>query len=540
MSVSWGNSGDEMSEQLFDADVAVIGYGPSGVTAANFLGHYGISTIVFERDTEIYKRARAVTMDDYTLRLLQQVGVDRELVEDMDTRSILRWKTYRGHEFLRIRPCDNGYGQPPSSQIFQPAVEKTLRKSVERFADNVSVNPGYEVISVNQDVHGVNVVARNVETEERRTVRVKYLLACDGGGSRVRESLGMSLEGKSTPTEWVIIDAKVKKWWPERDLLTFWSDPDRPVVDIPLSLNHHRWELPLRPHEQRADFESRDALWKLLEPFGVTEENVEILQHAFYTHHALMAKQWRKDRVLLVGDAAHMMPPWAGQGMQSGIRDAHNACWKLREVLTGRMEQSVLDLYQAEREPHVREMTKLAQMLGFFIEEGSAWKVALRNNLLPVIQKLPVLGPIVREFRFKPLPRVVAGLLAPAARKSGTVGRMIPQPELSHVSGQRLRFDDALGDGFAVVGVDAEPAEIMSPRQLEQWTRLGARFVTVRSPESAPQQESDLMDFDDVIGRWARKYGAKVIVLRPDRFVYGDDTAGLDAPVHARAQSVGV
>lgn len=522
-----------MTTQPFDADVAVVGYGPSGVTAANFLGQYGVSTLVFERAKDIYSRARAVTMDEYTLRMLQQAGLDRALLADMDERTILRWKTYAGKEFLRITPSDSGFGQPSSPQIFQPAVEKTLRQGVERFTDSVTVNYGTEVTHVEQDQDGVSLTVRDRETGTEQVFRTRYLLACDGGSSSVRESLGMDLQGKTKPTTWLIVDAKVKKWWPERDLMTFWSDPVRPVVDIPLSLNHHRWELPLRGFEKKEDFESREALWKLLQPFGVSEENVEILQHAFYTHHILMAERWRNKRVFLIGDAAHMMPPWAGQGMQSGIRDAHNIAWKLREVLAGRMTEGLLDDYQKEREPHVREMTKLAQTLGFFIEEGNPVKVALRNNLLPVLQRLPKIGPVIREFRFKPQPLVKAGLLAQPPARGSAIGRMIPQPTVSRTNGERLRLDDALGDGFAVVGIDADPSAHMSPDEQAKWRELGAVFCTVRTPKSAPAGDSDLMDYEDSIGAWARKYQVKAVVLRPDRFVYTTDKVGFTLPSHA-------
>lgn len=521
-----------MTTEAFDADVAVVGYGPSGVTAANFLGQYGISTLAFERAKDIYSRARAVTIDEYTLRMLQQAGLDRALLADMDERTVLRWKTYAGKEFLRITPVDSGFGQPASPQIFQPAVEKTLREGVQRYPDFVTVNFGVEVTGVQQDAEGVSLTVRDRESGDEKIYRVRYLLACDGGSSRVRESLGMDLQGKTKPTTWVIVDAKVKKWWPERDLLTFWSDAQRPVVDIPLSLNHHRWELPLRGFEKKEDFESREALWKLLEPFGVTGDNVDILQHAFYTHHVLMAEQWRNRRVLLVGDAAHMMPPWAGQGMQSGIRDAHNIAWKLREVLAGRMSGSLLDDYQSEREPHVREMTKLAETLGFFIEEGNPVKVALRNTVLPVLQRLPKIGPVIREFRFKPQPMVKSGLLAQPPARGSAIGRMIPQPTVSKAGGERLRFDDALGDGFAVVGIDTDPVTHLSATELATWRDLGAVFCTVRTPKSAPAGDADLMDYADSIGSWARKHRAKVVILRPDRFVYATDRSGFSLPRH--------
>ncbi|QGU06025.1 3-(3-hydroxy-phenyl)propionate/3-hydroxycinnamic acid hydroxylase [Corynebacterium occultum] len=524
-----------MSSQLpdtqdYDYDVVIVGYGPSGVTAANFLGQYGISTGVFERAVDIYSRARAVTMDDYTMRLFQQAGLDHKLMADMDPRSILRWKTYDGHEFLRVSSPDTTYGHPANSQIFQPRVEKTLREGVGRYTDSVDVHFNHEFVDITQDSDGVGLTIRDHTTNTTREVRAKYVLACDGGSSRVRSLLKMELRGKSKPTEWVIVDAKVKSWWPERDLLTFWSDPDRPVVDMPLALGHHRWELPLRSHEKREDFESREALWELLAPFGVTDEQVEILQHAFYTHHVLMADRWRKDRVFLVGDAAHMMPPWAGQGMQSGVRDAHNISWKLRLVLEGRAPDGLLDLYQAEREPHVREMTKLAEMLGFFIEEPNPTKVAIRNRALPVLQKLPGIGPVIKEFRFKPAPTVKKGFINGHVGRGTAVGRMIPQPTVATRNAHQSLLDDFLGDGFAILGFDTDPREKLTDAQITSWETLGATFRTVRSTTHAPHTDDDLIDFTNVLMPWARKHRVSVVVLRPDRFVMATDRTGLDIP----------
>lgn len=519
-----------MNTDSFDYDVAIVGYGPSGVTAANFLGQFGISTGVFERAVDIYPRARAVTMDEYTLRIFQQAGLDEKLLADMDPRSVLRWKTYAGKEFLRMTPSDSGYGQPASPQIYQPAVEKTLREGASRYPEVIEVNFGEEMTAISQDDNGVTITVKNKGTGNLRAVRTKYLLACDGGSSRVRETLKMELSGNSKTTEWVIVDAKVKTWWPERDLLTFWSDPHRPVVDIPLSLGHHRWELPLRSHEKKEDFQSREALWKLLEPFGVTANEVEIHQHAFYTHHTLMAKQWRQGRVFLVGDAAHMMPPWAGQGMQSGMRDAHNIAWKLRLVLNGQMPDGLLDTYQAEREPHVREMTKLAETLGFMIEEANPVKVAIRNHGLPLLQKLPIVGSIIREFRFKPKPTVTAGLINGAVTRGSAVGRMIPQPVVATPAGTQLKLDDTLGDGFAVLGFNTDPRDVMTPEQVTGWEELGTSFHIIRATTQAPQLETDLVDFNNILTPWAAQYGARVLVLRPDRFVLTTDKAGLDVP----------
>jgi 3-(3-hydroxy-phenyl)propionate hydroxylase len=282
--------------------------------------------------------------------------------------------------------------------------------------------------------------------------------------------------------------------------------------------------------ERREDFESTEALWELLTPLGVTPDRVEIIRHAFYEHHVLRARTWREGRVLLAGDAAHMMPPWAGQGMQSGIRDAQNLAWKLCCVLRGQLPDGVLDTYQVEREPHVVEMTRLTRFMGLLIAARNPLGVALRNNGLWLAQRLPVVGPNLRAFRFKPAPRLAGGFLAGRPGRRRAVGRMLPQPLVARGDGRRVPLDDCLGDGFAVIGRDVDPRELMAPAEREAWKRLDARFVVVRSALRPPLGDEDLVDFEDVLCPWLERHRARVIVLRPDRFVVADDRTGLGVP----------
>ena len=206
-------------------------------------------------------------------------------------------------------------------------MEQTLRDGAARFADAVDVRFGQEMAEIAQDADGVTVTTRDLATGATGSIRARYAIACDGGSSATRDRLGIALLGDTLETKWVIIDAFVKRWWPDRHILTFWSDSKRPAVDIALSLGTHRWELPLQPHETEADFATHDQLWTLLNAMGVSRDDAELHQHAFYKHHVRRAERWREGRVFLAGDAAHLMPPWAGQGMQSGVRDAFNLCW---------------------------------------------------------------------------------------------------------------------------------------------------------------------------------------------------------------------
>jgi 3-(3-hydroxy-phenyl)propionate hydroxylase len=187
--------------------------------------------------------------------------------------------------------------------------------------DRIDVRYGAEVTGVDQDADGVTVTAKDTATGETTTVRARYAIAADGGSSAVRKQLGITMTGDTLDVQWIVIDCKAKRWWPDRDLLTFWSDKERPVVDIALSAGNHRWEMPLKPGETPEDFPTNDQVWPLLNALGKTSDDVDIHQYAFYRHHTRMADHWREGRVFLAGDAAHIVPPTGAKGMNLAVAD---------------------------------------------------------------------------------------------------------------------------------------------------------------------------------------------------------------------------
>ena len=197
-----------MSRTPFDTDVAIIGYGPSGVSAALCLGQYGINAVAFERDSAIYPRARAVTVNDWTMRCFQSVGLDEALARDMDRTVALRWVTYDGHQLMRLEfpPSDLGE-HPVSYAIYQPVMEETLRRGVQRHADLIDVRYRQEVTGIEQDGDGVTIRSRDLQSGAEQTTRARYALACDGGGSVTRERLGIKLIGETVDTRWLVVDA---------------------------------------------------------------------------------------------------------------------------------------------------------------------------------------------------------------------------------------------------------------------------------------------------------------------------------------------
>jgi 3-(3-hydroxy-phenyl)propionate hydroxylase len=511
----------------FDTDVAIVGYGPSGVSVANFLGAHGVKAIAFERERDLYQRARAVTVNDYTLRCYQSVGLDAELTRNMDPTTALRWRTYAGKELVRVKFKPSTLGHPASMMIYQPVMEQSLRDGAARYAKHIELRFGQEMTTIAQDTDGVTLTTTDTQTGAVTTTRARYALACDGGGSGVRSQLGIKLIGSTLDTKWVVVDARVKRWWPERHLLTFWADKKRPVVDIPLALGNHRWEFPLEAHESEKDFATPEQLWPLLRALGLTTDHVEIHQHAFYKHHLRHAERWREGRVFLIGDAAHLMPPWAGQGMQSGIRDAFNISWKLREVLAGRLPDSLLDSYEPERAPHVAMATRVSEQMGRIIKAQMTRKEKAMTIVGGLLGKLGVEPP---ESPLGKPPTMERGWLRGPVGKTSAVGRMIPQPMICRSNGQRGRLDDVLGHGFVLLGDGIDPRTLLSPAEQAAWDALGARYIAVCSGAQEPTSDTDVIDLDGLLLAWMKQYRTQAIAVRPDRFVAAAQGSGLGVP----------
>jgi 3-(3-hydroxy-phenyl)propionate hydroxylase len=502
-----------------EADVAIVGYGPVGETAANFLGQLGLDVVVVERDPSPYPRARAISTDEEVLRIWQAVGLAESLKQDMLAERPMDFVDARGRSFMSFDPQSRGNSHPPQMFIYQPALEKLLREGVARFA-GVEVVLEHEMRSFSQDSDGVELVAENLRDRSRVVIRAKHLLACDGGSSPTRTQLGIGFEGRTYEDPWLVIDTKVKQPWPEVNRLRFHCDPERPAVDCPTPLGHHRWEFPVLPGEDREALASEESVWRLLGRHGIGPKHVELLRRVVYVHHVRFAERWREDRVFLLGDAAHVMPPWIGQGMAAGVRDVGNLAWKLAAVVKGAADPALLDSYEVERQPHVRRVTERAVFFGRVITERRKARTRIRNRLFRAAMRVPRLGSYVRRGDWFPKSHYDSGFLADQPELPA-VGDLIPQPFVLSPGGERARLDDVLGWGWTVLirpGVEPPPA----------WGELGARTFEL-SDASGPAGPDRIVDADAVLGPWMERRGVDVVVLRPDRYVYAAGRA--DQPV---------
>ncbi|MGX9671215.1 bifunctional 3-(3-hydroxy-phenyl)propionate/3-hydroxycinnamic acid hydroxylase [Mycobacterium sp. HM-7] len=476
------------SEDIYD--VAVIGYGPTGATAANLLGQMGLKVLVVERDPDIYTRARAISTDEEVLRVWQSIGLAERLQRDMLPDRPVAFVDADGRPFLETVIQGRGCGHPSQQFIYQPAVDSVLREGVARFA-NVEVLLEHECLRVTNRGDDAELLLADLRADTFKRITARYVIASDGGSSGTRGMLGIGYTGRTYGERWVVIDTKVVREWDAHDRLRFHCNPKRPTVDCPTPLGHHRWEYPACGGECDKDLVSDEAVWKVLREQGITPEHVEILRAVVYSHHVRVADRWRVGRVFLAGDAAHAMPPWIGQGMSAGVRDAANLCWKLAAVLRGQASDSLLDSYAAERKPHVTEVTRRAVLVGRIITERRPWLAAIRNHVVRTVTRIPGADAAGQKLWWIPDARYADGFFTathPAA------GRQIPQPTVDGVL-----LDDLLAGRWALLYTGALPAGAAA------WTSAGASTLQITEPS---------------LLRWLRDHKADAVVLRPDGFIY--------------------
>lgn len=500
-------------------DVAIVGYGPVGATAANLLGQMGLNVVVIERDPDIYFRARAISTDEEVLRIWQQVGLADRLNADMQPGAGANFVDAAGVSIARLTPANRGNGHPPQQFIYQPAVDRVLRDGVERFP-NISLLLEHECLRITQHADSTELMLADLTRDEFKRVRATYVIAADGGSSSIRGQLGVGFTGRTYSQRWIVIDTKVIEEWPGHDRLRFHCNPARPTVDCPTPLGHHRWEFPVRDHEDEKDLLTEDAIWEVLTSQGITKSNVAIIGFACYNHHVRFADRWRVGRVFLAGDAAHAMPPWIGQGMCAGVRDVANLCWKLQAAISGSLPESVLDTYEAERLPHVKEVTNRAVKVGAIIIERNRIRAAIRNHALRTATKIPGFTSWLRNHRWLPDARYRAGLLA--RNGNPATGWLIPQPWVIDEKGDHVRFDDVIGGRWTVLYTGLE-------RSWPQWQSAGVPEIRVLPPGSTPGADR-IVDHDGKLITWLRRKKATVVAVRPDGFVYAAGAHGQPLP----------
>ncbi|MHB9856738.1 bifunctional 3-(3-hydroxy-phenyl)propionate/3-hydroxycinnamic acid hydroxylase MhpA [Streptomyces sp. YIM S03343] len=499
---------------------AVIGAGPTGLTAATLLARHGVPVLVMERHRAPYPLPRAVHLDDEVHRILQAMGIHERF--SAISRPARGMRLLDGShrvlaEFLRDSPRGR-HGFPQANMFDQPELEHLLRDNLDQHP-SVTLRGGIEVTSVTPPAHRgapVEVSFRDEDTGVSRTVLADAVLGCDGANSLVRASIGSRMRNLADAQQWLVVDIRCRLPLPAWDGVHQICDPHRAATYMRVGDDRYRWEFRLRSGERPEQLTDRGRLLALIAPWtpGIPQGELHVLRTATYTFRAQVADRWREGRVFLLGDAAHLTPPFIGQGMCAGLRDAHNLAWKLARVLTGRASEALLDTYQTERHHHARQLIRTAVAVGALMTGGGNGTALARKAVLPAVSRLPGVSRLVLSAVSPPLrPGTLIGSRRLGHPRPGT---LCPQPLVHDAYGTPHPLDDLLGEDFALLATAP-----LSPALRALVRALDARVIHLHDPRcQQPDTGSAARRGDPGTGALVRWMGgAGAVLIRPDRVV---------------------
>ena len=511
-----------------DFDITIVGYGPVGQTAAAILGRLGYRVAVVERWDAIYTLSRAAHVDHEIMRIFQSLGLADEMAKRMKSgRGSVNFDA-EGNVLQRVEVTLHGQsGWEADYFIYQPYVEESIDRLV-RSLPTVEVFFGMEACGLQQDAEGVELTMRPRSGGPEQVIRSQYLIGSDGANSFVREALGVTDTDLGFEADWLVVDVRPH----DPDMAIFdqkWGitmtgngqilDPERPSVFIRwLGVEHVRWEFKLIGEETREAVNSPDACWRLLSRWGVSPENVELTKHTVYTFRSLVADQFVVGRVALVGDSAHRQPPFLGQGLCAGIRDAYGLAWRLDLLLRGHRPSTLLASYASERRGADLTMVQMSVQRGELVSVTDRAEAAARDAAYRAGKIAPM----------KPLPPLRDGLQYRNHDSSvPTNAGILSVQGVVRVGDKSGRFDDIVGRGWVVLSRREDVAPSLRPSQLDVLSTLRAVVTRLGTQEGA---------FEDIEGtyeQWFATLGCNFVIIRPDFYVFGtaDDVVELRAMI---------
>lgn len=513
-----------MNEPKFD--VAIVGYGPVGVITANYLGMYGIKTVVFERETDVYHLPRAIGFNHEIMRIFQQLGL-HEQIESVSTPVEGVEFLDRSHQLLfeiELSKTCLTHGFSPNYVFYQPDLETKLREGTKRF-DSVTLNLGHAVESITQDCQNATITVRDLQSDRLYQVKSKYVLGCDGARSITRQLAGIELEDFGFHQRQLVVDTLLTAKADLPSKVQQLCDTRRPGVFVHSTNNHRRWEFVLDKAETKAEMEQPAKVRELLATYWIDPNKLKVIRAVVYHFHSLIALRWRSDRIFVVGDAAHQMPPILGQGMCSGIRDAQNLCWKLDLVLKGVASDRLLDTYQTERLPHVREIVTVATRAFKVFKTRNPIFALFRDTVMRLVQKFAAKSKLQNVG--SDMPPLTQGILASSLNgdRAVAVGQMFIQPQVLDKHGEIVLLDRILGNSWAILGINADYLSFVSLESQAFLTDLSTKFICVAKGDddsidcSYPMES--VQDNSGQISDWLTKLQCEIVIIRPDRYIFG-------------------
>jgi len=478
-----------MSGDFKNYEVAIVGLGVVGSALANILGKYGIRTVALDRETSAYNLPRAVMFDDEIMRIFQSMGLAKKIEGISEIGGGAKFLNAGGATLVHwSRPemiSPNGWYV--NYRFHQPDLEKILREGYRRYPQIIE-KWGCEVTRVEQDQDGITLRYRETPFASENSLRASYVIGCDGARSFIRSAINTEIDDLGFHEPWLVIDLlmNIPQKIENRESFHF-CEPERSGTYVFLGAKRKRWEFRLNPDDNPEEICKPEFIWPLLKRW-ITPAEAKIERATVYTFHSTISKQWCDRRLFIAGDAAHQTPPFMGQGMCAGIRDIMNISWKLKEILRNGASETLLESYQIERYPHVKQYIDLTIQMGQMINQTSSAIVA--GNATD-----PKKGPQTLS-QFKPSLGSGLGIGA-----SPLVGSLFPQPRIN--SGNLL--DEYLDINFALI-VSRTFKQNLTETDFKQFREKEIKIV---------------IDQTDQLELWFEKKGVGAVLLRPDRYILG-------------------
>lgn len=491
-------------------DVIINGLGPVGAALACLLGRQGLRVCVLEKSTQIFEAPRAIALDNEALRILQMAGLPEGSFETIAIPEVHMHSPYFGR-YNRIAAAGAIDGHPRLVTFFQPELEARLREKIATLP-SIEVRLGWEFKKFDQSQTGVIVQVHNARGEPE-TVAARFLVGADGAGSAVRHLLGLDFHGETYAEDWLVVD--VKNAPQPIDHIEFLCNPQRPAPHMPAPGNRQRWEFKLQPGESREQMEKPEVIRKLLMPWD-PEGVSEIERVAVYRFHARVADTFGKGRVFLVGDAAHITPPFVGQGLVAGLRDVANLSWKLVAVCKGWSHERLLLTYDPERRPHAKAMIDVAKLMGKLVMPRNKVLAVFSHGLVLLMRQIPRLRRFIETAEIKPPHVFREGALVPGNGAGALVrGGLFAQVPLRYEepTSAAVWSDEALAGKLTLVGFGIDPRSAIPAASMQRWLDHGGQFVTLH-----PRGRFEAGAYEDMTGELV---GTKVplqhlAAIRPD------------------------